>query len=282
MTGASTPSVSVVIPCHRAGRTLARTLQSLVEQRSAAAEVILVDDGNADDDRALLESIAREFSRLSIRVVRLASNSGAAAARNAGWDAATGDLVAFLDADDVWHPRKLEIQAAFLAEHPEMALCAHRAEELAADEPVPGKPPAAGWREITPGALLFANRFITPSVMLRRDLPLRFRTHRRYMEDHLLWLEIAYAGHRIARLDAVLAYTFKPAYGWSGLSSNLWAMEKGELDNYRILREERHIGRTAAWFFYAFSLVKFAKRVLLTGIRRGLARRRARAGSVSA
>jgi glycosyltransferase involved in cell wall biosynthesis len=280
MISAAAPSVSVVIPCHRAGRTLARTLRSVAAQVSGPAEVILVDDGNADDERALLDSVARDFAKLHVRVIRLAPNAGAAAARNAGWDAATGDLVAFLDADDVWHPRKLEVQGAFLGAHPEFALCGHRAEELAADEPIPEVPNDPGWREITPGALLFANRFITPSVMLRRDLPLRFRTHRRYMEDHLLWLEIAYAGHRIARLDAVLAYTFKPAYGWSGLSSNLWAMEKGELDNYRILREERHLGRMAAWFFYAFSLVKFAKRVLLTGIRRGLSR--ARAGSISA
>src|SRR5690606_29412442 len=60
-----------------------------------------------------------------IRVVPLELNGGAAAARNAGWNSATGKYVAFLDADDTWHPQKIEVQYKWMEAHPEVGLTGH-------------------------------------------------------------------------------------------------------------------------------------------------------------
>lgn len=92
------PRVSVVIPCYQAAWSVGRTLASVFAQTFAPFEVILVDDGSTD---ALDAAIAPYRARLT--VVRQ-PNAGLAAARNRGIAAARADLVAPLDADDLWHP----------------------------------------------------------------------------------------------------------------------------------------------------------------------------------
>jgi glycosyltransferase involved in cell wall biosynthesis len=97
--------VSVVIPAYNAARFLPAALASVAAQTRAADEVIVVDDGSTD---STLERL-REWP--AVRVVEQ-PNAGPAAARNTGVAHATGELVAFLDADCVWYPRKLELQVA--------------------------------------------------------------------------------------------------------------------------------------------------------------------------
>jgi GT2 family glycosyltransferase len=98
--------VSVVIPAYNAARYLAETLQSVSGQSSPPGEVIVVDDGSTD---ATVE-IAGSFGA---RVVAL-TNAGPSAARNAGMNAASGEYIAFLDADDLWVPEKLAVQFSAL------------------------------------------------------------------------------------------------------------------------------------------------------------------------
>ncbi len=97
-------SVSVVIPSYNYGRYLAAAVESVFAQTYPPLEIIVVDDGSDDDTR---EVASRYGDR--IRYVRT-DNRGVSAARNTGVELAKGDLVAFLDADDRWLPRKLELQ----------------------------------------------------------------------------------------------------------------------------------------------------------------------------
>src|SRR5262245_20179101 len=110
-------SVSVVIPCYNAGRFLKETLESILAQTRPALEVIVVDDGSTDDSAA----VAGAFGP-PVRVLRQ-SNQGESVARNRGLDEARGDWVAFLDADDVWAPDKLERQLAAVEGSPGVACC---------------------------------------------------------------------------------------------------------------------------------------------------------------
>ncbi|HUD43680.1 MAG TPA: glycosyltransferase family 2 protein [Dokdonella sp.] len=101
--------VSVIMPVYNAEATLQRSIDSVLGQSHRALELIAVDDGSSDGSAALIEAQARRDGR--VRLVRQA-NAGVAAARNAGIAAATGSHIAFLDSDDWWHPRKLELQLA--------------------------------------------------------------------------------------------------------------------------------------------------------------------------
>jgi len=108
-------SVSVVVPAFNAARTLTETVESALSQTVRDLEVIIVDDGSSDGTVA----VARSIQDPRVRVVTR-ENGGAAAARNTGISEATGTWVAFLDADDIWLPTKIERQLAYAAEHPDV------------------------------------------------------------------------------------------------------------------------------------------------------------------
>ncbi len=107
----SQPLVSIVIPAFNAERFLSRTLASALGQTHTQTEIIVVNDGSTDSTRYIVEKAASQDARLRMISIR---NGGVAVARNTGLDAARGEFVAFLDADDLWHPTKLENQVATL------------------------------------------------------------------------------------------------------------------------------------------------------------------------
>src|SRR6476469_3757189 len=93
--------VSVIIPCHNAGRWIAQTLHSVAAQTYPAHEVIVIDDGSTDDSIAEIQRSGIPLTLLNVTV------HNAAAARNAGIEVAKGDWIALLDADDLWYPNHL-------------------------------------------------------------------------------------------------------------------------------------------------------------------------------
>ena len=106
------PLVSVVIPMYQAEAWIIDTLVTVAAQTYPRVETIVVDDGSTDRGADLVAEYA-SADALAIRLVRTA-NRGVSEARNIGILASTGDYVALLDADDLWHPRKLELQVAHL------------------------------------------------------------------------------------------------------------------------------------------------------------------------
>ena len=250
--------VSVVIPCFRCAATIGRALESVLAQTRRPAEIILVDDASDDGARDAAARLAPE-----LRIIALPRNAGPASARNAGWEAATQDYVAFLDADDAWHPRKLELQLGWMQAHPEVVLTGHGVvfQEIAFQPEIERANP------VNATQLLLANRFSTPTVVLRRNLLQRFAEGKRHSEDYLLWLEIVLAGGTAYYLDAPLALLFKPAYGAGGLSGQLWAHEAGELDAIARLRRGGQLGLASAAAAGAWSCLKFGRRLLLSALR---------------
>jgi glycosyltransferase involved in cell wall biosynthesis len=104
--------VSIIVPTYNHSRYIRQAIDSALSQTLTSFEVIVVDDGSTDDTA---DALGCYGSR--IRVVRQ-QNRGVAAARNKGAEIARGDLLAFLDADDIWIPRKLELQTRrFGGEH---------------------------------------------------------------------------------------------------------------------------------------------------------------------
>lgn len=253
--------VSVVIPCFRCGPTIGRALASVLQQSRKPAEVILVDDASGDDTWAVLSDLARAHPGW-VRLLKLESNRGAASARNAGWAVARQPYIAFLDADDAWHPSKIEIQSDFMAHHPDVVLCGHRHRVLTRADAQPDWTLEQGPQQlIHKWQLLLENRFVTPSVMLKAGIGQRFAEGRRHMEDRLLWLEIICDGAVVVCLDLELAATYKLPYGVAGLSSNLWQMARFDIDNYRVLHGTGRLSLLSAGALMVFSLLKFVRRL---------------------
>ena len=99
--------VSVIIPAYNAEEFLERTLRSALRQTHRNLEVLIVNDGSTDRTLSIAEAFSREDER--IRIISV-PNGGVANARNVGIKAASANFVAFLDADDLWHPSKIELQ----------------------------------------------------------------------------------------------------------------------------------------------------------------------------
>ena len=108
-------TVSVVIPTYNRAHTVVDAVRSVLTQRYRDLELIVVDDGSTDDTAARLGALADP----RLRVI-MGRHAGVSAARNLGVSKASGQLISFLDSDDLWHPGKLAAEVAFLARHPEV------------------------------------------------------------------------------------------------------------------------------------------------------------------
>jgi glycosyltransferase involved in cell wall biosynthesis len=266
----TTAPVSVVVPCYRCAATITRAVSSVAAQTQRPAEVILVDDASGDATLQQLHALQAQHGSW-IRIVALSANAGAASARNAGWNLATQPYIAFLDADDAWHPQKLEIQYGYMHQHPDVALSGHLCRQLPADTQAETAWPIEWTGDVqcvTWSQLLLRHQFVTPSVMLKREIVPRFFEGARHMEDHRLWLEIVGTPMPTVRLQTELAAVYKPVYGASGLSADMWRMERAELANYRYFHGRGKVSMVQLFLLQGFSLVKFVRRLIIVRLLR--------------
>jgi glycosyltransferase involved in cell wall biosynthesis len=109
--------ISCIVPVYNGGRYLREAVDSIVEQTHRPLEIIVVDDGSTDETAEVAANYGDRIKYLR------QPNLGYAAAKNSGLDSARGEFIAFLDADDVWHPEKLARQLTRLRSEPEIDLC---------------------------------------------------------------------------------------------------------------------------------------------------------------
>lgn len=212
--------VSVVIPTYNSGPLVAEAVASALAQTRPAHEVIVIDDGSTDDTADRLAAFGR-----AVRYVRQ-KNGGVAAARNAGVRLASGEVIGFLDADDVWHPRKLGLQLAALSARPDLGMIGTGVY----DWPASSHPAvtAAGGKltEVPLDRLVVRNWFVTSTVLARAEVVRaagEFDRTLRGPEDHDMWLRIARLSPA-ANLDLRLS-GYRTVDG--SLSKNAEQMEAG-------------------------------------------------------
>jgi len=111
------PKVSVIIPAYNRCQMLKQAVDSVLSQDFTDFELIVSDDGSADNTQEMLRSYGNRI------IVIRQENKGVSAARNRGIVSASGDLIAFLDSDDLWMPKKLSEQAAFFNANPDALIC---------------------------------------------------------------------------------------------------------------------------------------------------------------
>jgi glycosyltransferase involved in cell wall biosynthesis len=179
---------SVLIPTYNSAPLVVEAVQSVLAQSHAAAQIIVVDDGSTDDTAERLRPYHGK-----IDYVRQ-SNARVAAARNTGLSLCTGDAIAFLDADDYWHPEKLARQRTILEQHAEIGLLSTDTFDW------PGTMSsidnrACGQIEMVPlSRLLVCNSLTTSSIVVRSSVMARvgrFDTELFGPEDYDLWLRCA-------------------------------------------------------------------------------------------
>lgn len=258
--------VTVIVPAYNAAATLSRALASVFAQTRLPAEIVVVDDASSDRTWDVLQQLGAEHPEQPIKTLRLDRNGGAAGARNAGWVLASQEYIAFLDADDAWHPHKLELQYRWMTDHPHVALCGHRCEIAGSPQQDDLRNDEIPARFFGLGSFLVANRISTPTVMLRRKLDERFTEGKRYSEDYLLWMQIVAAHGPAGFIDLPLAFLFKARYGTTGLSGDLWRSQLGEIDTLSRLRNEASIGVVTWISTVMWSSMKFLKRAFFLGL----------------
>ncbi|HUG28122.1 MAG TPA: glycosyltransferase family A protein [Gemmatimonadales bacterium] len=175
--------ISVIIPAYNASRYLAEAIGSVRAQVDVAVEIIVVDDGSTDDTAAVARAAGDD-----IRIVTK-SNGGAATARNAGVAASQADLVAFLDADDLWPEGQLARLAHLLAGEPSILMAIGRT-QLVGKDGVKGSgsglvPVGSPWHAPVFGSGLFRRQIFTvvgpmdPSLQPAEDLDWFIRARER-------------------------------------------------------------------------------------------------------
>lgn len=184
----NTPLVSVIIPTYNRAWALKKAVDSVLEQDYKEFELIVVDDGSTDDTQTLLKSYPAGTLKLISQ-----PHAGVSAARNRGFSAASGTLIAFLDSDDYWYPKKLSAQVAFFNKNPDAMIC--QTEEIWIRD---GKRVNPKNKHKKPSGIIFTPSLelclISPSaVMMRKSLIAKvdgFDESLPACEDYDLWLRI--------------------------------------------------------------------------------------------
>ncbi|MBD2362807.1 glycosyltransferase [Anabaena minutissima FACHB-250] len=214
------PKVSVIIPAYNAMQYLPETVDSVLQQTFSDFEVLIIDDGSSDNIKEWKSELTDE------RVILISqANQGLAGARNMGIACAQGDYIAFLDADDLWGPTKLEKQVQCLDRNPAVGLV-HTwmtlVDESGKSTGRVMKSYAEGdaWRQVVE-----KNVIACPSVMVRRccfDTVGLFDPNSRIIEDWEMWIRIA-ARYPFAAIKEPLAYYRQVP---NSMSKNCQVMEK--------------------------------------------------------
>lgn len=237
--------ISAIIPVYNRGAAIGAAIDSILAQDGlrTALEIIVVDDGSDDD---LAEALQRFAGR--IRVIRHDRNYGAAAARNTGVAAANGEYLAFLDSDDVWLPKKLAAQIAFMEEGEHAASCTAclLARPGAVDVVWPRRQTGIVTRvDLVWGCFLSPGTTMLCKATLFREIGM-FDTSLRRHEDWD-WLLRLTARYDLGYLDVALARREPSAY--ADLNESLEAMAQIGAKHLVALppSQRRHLQAAIAW-----------------------------------
>ena len=199
------PKVSILMPIRNEERYLQAALDSLYRQTFSKWELIAVDDGSSDQTAAILAEAANRDSR--VRIIRR-EGGGLTAALNTGLELCHAPLLARLDGDDICHPRRLELQTAWMDAHPDTGLVAGNFRHFPRTGLKQGMIDYESWQNnLTDHPLIIRDIFVEspfvhPSIMMRRTIMHEMGGYRDndWPEDYDLWLRMAAAGVQFARL----------------------------------------------------------------------------------
>ena len=251
---------SVIIPCYNAEHTIIRALKSVVNQSYKDFEIIIVDDGSTDNTKHCIE---KYLNNKNIRHKYIyQKNKGPSSARNNAIKNSNGKYLAFLDSDDEWHLDKLIIQYESIVNlNARFISCDYQIDAFKENS-------IRNIKKYVFNDFLISNKTSTPCTVIDKELFEKvggFDETMSYSEDYNLWLKVTLI-EPLYKTNQPLVLLHKKPYGEAGLSSKLWAMEKGELHNYTYFYRNKDINIFLYLFIICFSILKYFRRLIYANI----------------
>ncbi len=255
--------ISVVIPMYNSEKTIRKAIESVIKQSYKDFEIIVVNDGSTDSSTLILEEIMKENENIKIKLINK-NNGGVSSARNEGIRNCNGEFIAFLDSDDEWLPNKLELQMNCLLGDRTIDFigCNRNSESTKVFLKRYNKFMKIGFMD------MMLKMFPQTSTAIVKKEVLEsvglYDEKQKYAEDGYLWLRICSRYNRYMMPESlVITGGGKPHFGYSGLSSRIWEMEKGELKNIREMYKLKNINYFHYIFFWSYSIMKFLRRFFI-------------------
>jgi teichuronic acid biosynthesis glycosyltransferase TuaG len=247
---------SVIIPVYNGEAFIARAIESCLQQTVLPDEIIVIDDASNDKTGAIIHSLNSDL----IRYERNTENRGPSFSRNCGMQLASSAWIMFLDADDIFHPQKIEIIRYCIKENKNIKAIGHSFDIINTST----VPINKHWQQSLPilknipvNEVLIKNPVVTPALTVSSKNGILFNEQMAYAEDHDFILRTA-EQFGIWHLDMSLCSLQRRPLTPGGLSHNKWKMRKGEMKMY-IDYCNRHNKYLAMPFLLLFSLLKHTR-----------------------
>ena len=263
-------TISVVIPMYNAENTILTALNSIKNQTyKCNYQIIIVNDGSKDASKTIVENYIIRNPQMNITLVDQA-NGGVSKARNEGLRRAKGGYIALLDSDDEWLPKKIEKQMSIFEKNSDIDL-------LGTNRNNEHFKIFLGFKfnyltKISSKLLLLKTFLVTPSVIFKKkilDNTGFFDEQQKFAEEGDYWIRICNKNNcYLVNESLVITGGGKPNFGFSGLSSNLWQMEKGELKNMKTALNLKIINIFEYFFLVIYSIAKFIRRLIIVKLRK--------------
>lgn len=257
--------ISVIIPAYNCEKTISDCIISVLKQtrKELIKEIVVVNDGSSDNTLIVLNNLKLE-SDIPIKIINQ-KNEGVSAARNNAVLHASGEWLAFLDSDDVWLEKKLEIQEEKIDREKKICFIGGNINE---------KEQIIGWSKHVKYGFVQAKDMIirsfpqTSTVLVKRKLVEEFEGFDKkqgYCEDMNLFVKIAYR-YRYFHINKQLVFFGggKAQIGSKiGLSSNMKLMNQGALKNLKDFMQIGILNKYEYYFFYILNQIKYIRRIII-------------------
>ncbi len=234
--------VSVITACYNSENYILETISSVLNQTHQNWELILVDDYSTDNTISIVKEFIRADKR--IKLLQLTKNSGAAVARNTAIKEANGTFIAFLDSDDKWLPKKLELQLEFMKSN--NYNLTHTAYELIDNQGNSLNKTITSAKTLSYNDMLYSNKIGCLTAMYNQsELGKIYMPLLRKRQDYGLWLKILKTGEKAYGLPEVLSLYRNTENSISNNKLNLikwnWKLYR-EVENLSFLKSVYYIG----------------------------------------
>ncbi|SHN13308.1 glycosyltransferase family 2 protein [Mucilaginibacter sp. OK098] len=260
--------ISVIIPLYNSEKSIVEAVDSVAKQTYIAEiEIIVVNDGSTDNSLQALNDYIEKYNIKNVTIINQL-NGGAQKARNAGLRIAKGNWIALLDADDYWHPTKMELQMKILNNNPEIDFlgCNRNNEKIKVLFSPKDKFGKIDFKDLFIKTYPQTSTAVFKSNILE-DIGL-YDESLRYGEDGDYWLRICEKKQMFFMPESlVVTGGGKPNFGFSGMTSKLKEMEQG---NLKVLYKNFKLKKLNLFEYLSlrvFYWIKYIRRVLITNFR---------------